>query len=212
MPGLSETIRVRSLVGRYLEHSRIYYFGEGANGASSPSGAREPAVVAAFSGGPASDRSGATSVPRSQDRPSGPSAPETNGGRRDFVRDRAGRFVGHPEVADLNIASGKVAEPDMAGHRGARNPSMLPEGGRYLMGSADMMERNLDRRVETLVDVSSPEIQERLREILEVELADDELAWELSPDETWHKVADIKHFNAQRHFQELAITRGQTVG
>ncbi len=212
VPGLSETIRVRSLVGRYLEHSRIYYFGEGANGASSPSGAREPAVVAAFSGAPAPDRSGATSVLRSQDRPSGPSAPETNGGRSDFARDRAGRFVGHPEVADLNIASSNVAEPNMAGHGGARNPSMLPEGGRYLMGSADMMERNLDRRVETLVDVSSPEIQERLREILEVELADDELAWELSPDETWHKVADIKHFNAQRHFQELAIARGRRWG
>jgi polyphosphate kinase len=80
------------------------------------------------------------------------------------------------------------------------------------MGSADMMERNLDRRVEALVDVTSPEIQERLREILEVELADDELAWELSPDETWHKVAVVKHFNAHRHFQELAIARGRRWG
>jgi polyphosphate kinase len=80
------------------------------------------------------------------------------------------------------------------------------------MGSADMMERNLDRRVEALVDVTSPEIQERLREILEVELADDELAWELSPDETWHKVAVVKHFNAHRHFQELAIARARRWG
>ena len=43
-----------------------------------------------------------------------------------------------------------------------------------------MMERNLDRRVEALLDVTSPETQARLREILAVELADDELAWELA--------------------------------
>ena len=75
-----------------------------------------------------------------------------------------------------------------------------------------MMERNLDRRVEALVDVTSEDIQARLREILEVVLADDELAWELSADTTWAKVPVTKHFNAQEHFQELAVSRSKQRG
>jgi polyphosphate kinase len=130
--GLSDNIRVRSLVGRYLEHSRIYYFGGGS--------------------------------------------------------------------------------PPVEGTGNGAGPATLPLGGRYLIGSADMMERNLDRRVEALVDVASPEIQARLREILETELADDELAWELGPDDNWRKVPVIKHFNAQRHFQQLALARAKAAG
>ncbi len=77
------------------------------------------------------------------------------------------------------------------------------------MGSADMMERNLDRRVEALVEVTSEEVKQRLREILEVELADDELSWQLSADGRWHKVPVVKNFNAQRYFQELAQARAK---
>jgi hypothetical protein len=158
-PGLSENIRVRSLVGRYLEHSRIFYFSEGARAAG-------PGTVLAAGGRPARQlRTTRWDVPMARD--------------------------------------------------GARSVGLgSPEGGCYLLGSADMMERNLDRRVEALVDVKSrSKSRVRLREILEVVLADDELAWELSADSTWHKVLVTRHFNAQRHFQELASVahRGEGV-
>ncbi len=111
IPGLSDHIRVRSIVGRWLEHSRIYYFGA--------------------------------------------------------------------------------------------------DGGQYLLGSADMMERNLDRRVEAIVPVAAPEMRARLQEILDLELADDTRAWQLESDGTWHKVPTTAGVNAQQALQELAITRSR---
>ncbi|MGH9273822.1 MAG: RNA degradosome polyphosphate kinase, partial [Acidimicrobiales bacterium] len=113
VPGLSENIRVRSLVGRYLEHSRIYRFANGAG-------------------------------------------------------------IGQPH---------------------------------YLIGSADLMPRNLDRRVEALIPVIDPELQTRLQEVLDVNLADDVLAWELGPTGAWRHVAPRGQIDTHLRLQELAHAR-----
>jgi polyphosphate kinase len=109
--GLSENITVRSLVGRYLEHSRIYRFGA-----------------------------------RGRDR-------------------------------------------------------------RYYIGSADLMPRNLDRRVEALSPVEDPDLQFRLDEIIEVGMADDVLAWELGPDGQWRKVEPTQFVDAHLTLRGLAEAR-----
>jgi polyphosphate kinase len=111
VPGLSETIRVRSLVGRYLEHSRIFRFG-----------------------------------------------------------------------------------PD-------------PATARYLIGSADLMPRNLDRRVEATVEVKDPELRGRLQQILDISLSDDVLAWTMGPDGTYTKVPTVQGIDAHEVLQELALAR-----
>src|SRR5439155_4041 len=49
-------------------------------------------------------------------------------------------------------------------------------GYRYYIGSADVMDRNLDRRVEAVVPVTDPALQGRLAEVLETELVGDRLA------------------------------------
>lgn len=51
-----------------------------------------------------------------------------------------------------------------------------------LIGSADWMPRNLNRRVEAVVSVEDPEIIKDLQEILGIMLADNRQAWELQPD------------------------------
>ncbi len=78
-----------------------------------------------------------------------------------------------------------------------------------LMGSADLMERNLDRRIEVLVPVVDPDLQERLLQILELDLADDTNAWRLGPDEHWERVPTRSNVSVQRTLQDLARERAR---
>ncbi len=91
VPGLSENIEVRSILGRFLEHSRIYYFGGG----------------------------------------------------------------GEPEA---------------------------------FIGSADMMHRNLDRRVEALVSLADPRHLEQLRDLMERGMSDGYAHWRLTGDGRWSRI------------------------
>jgi polyphosphate kinase len=58
---------------------------------------------------------------------------------------------------------------------------------RYYIGSADLMPRNLDKRVELLAPVDHPELQGELEDTLERCLADDTFAWTLEADGHWHR-------------------------
>jgi polyphosphate kinase len=82
-------------------------------------------------------------------------------------------------------------------------------GYEYYFGSADVMPRNLDRRVEALVPMIDPRLQAQLDEILDVNLADDTLAWELGADGVWAKVPTTRGVNAQLRLMELAAERAR---
>jgi polyphosphate kinase len=57
----------------------------------------------------------------------------------------------------------------------------------YWIGSADLMPRNLDTRVELLAPVDEDELLDELETTLDLNFADDTFAWELRPDETWER-------------------------
>ena len=86
-------------------------------------------------------------------------------------------------------------------------------GGRPLqvwIGSADLMERNLERRVEVIVPIEEPDIQRRVVGMLDEALLDEANSWMLEPDGAWTRVApnlgpDTLGFNLQDHFQRRAL-------
>jgi polyphosphate kinase len=62
----------------------------------------------------------------------------------------------------------------------------------WYIGSADLMDRNLDRRVEAMVPVEDGEARARIAEIIDIMLADDRRSWQLGPDGGWRRTEDIQ--------------------
>ncbi len=75
------------------------------------------------------------------------------------------------------------------------------------IGSADLMPRNLDRRVEALTPVEDPALQARLEEMLDVLRRMTMLAWELKADGNWVKVPTVRSIETHRRLQEMAMER-----
>ncbi len=80
-------------------------------------------------------------------------------------------------------------------------------GPRYYLGSADLMTRKLDRRVEAVVPVEGPAERARLEEILEVDLAPDVVRWELGSDGRWDRRPERGGISSQERLQVLARER-----
>jgi polyphosphate kinase len=82
-------------------------------------------------------------------------------------------------------------------------------GRRYWIGSADLMTRNLEGRVEVLAPVEDPALQMRLDEILAVHLDAEARAWELDGSGEWRRCPDADGFSPQQRLMELARERAR---
>ena len=106
------------------------------------------------------------------------------------VRSIVGRFLEHSRILRLG----------------------RPERGfLYYIGSADLMPRNLDRRVEALFPVEDPEAQRRLEEILDLCRADDHLAWVLQPDGSYEPRRQRNDVNVHQALMERALERSRAL-
>jgi polyphosphate kinase len=79
------------------------------------------------------------------------------------------------------------------------------------MGSADMMERNLDRRVEVLVPIETAALQNEILEAFDVTWRDDCFTWVLGTDRRWRRLQSVNNFSAQSEFKRLATQRSRSL-
>jgi polyphosphate kinase len=78
-------------------------------------------------------------------------------------------------------------------------------GGRaeYYLGSADAMQRNLEKRVEVLIPIEDPRLQAELRLALDTQLSDQRGAWDMQPDGSYVQRAGM----GAKHSQQQLIER-----
>ena len=77
---------------------------------------------------------------------------------------------------------------------------------RYWIGSADLMPRNLDTRVELLAPVMAPELVAEIEDTLERCFADNTFAWDLGPDGSWTRRTEATR-SVHRELMERALAR-----
>ncbi|WP_194294190.1 RNA degradosome polyphosphate kinase [Streptomyces sp. RB17] len=99
------------------------------------------------------------------------------------VRSILGRFLEHSRV----FAFGNGGEPEV------------------WIGSADMMHRNLDRRIEALVRVVDPAHRAALNRLLDTGMSDSTSSWHLGPDGEWTRHATDADGQPLRNVQEMLI-------
>ncbi|MFI6944230.1 RNA degradosome polyphosphate kinase [Streptomyces sp. NPDC050418] len=99
------------------------------------------------------------------------------------VRSVLGRFLEHSRI----FAFGNGGEPEV------------------WIGSADMMHRNLDRRIEALVRVVDPAHRAALNRLLETGMSDTTSSWHLGPDGDWTRHALDSEGQPLRNVQEMLI-------
>jgi polyphosphate kinase len=80
-----------------------------------------------------------------------------------------------------------------------------PAGSTCYIGSADLMPRNLDGRIEVLAPVENARVRQELNTLLDSVFADTTNAWELAPDDTWRRVSRDK--GARPHTHQAAMQR-----
>jgi polyphosphate kinase len=104
------------------------------------------------------------------------------------VRSIVGRFLEHSRI--FCFAHGEDGGPE------------------YYIGSADMMPRNLDRRIEVIIPVEAPALRERLQHVLDLDLTDDVQAW-TQTDAVWTRVPTVAAISEQRVLQDEALEQAR---
>jgi polyphosphate kinase len=79
------------------------------------------------------------------------------------------------------------------------------------IGSADLMERNLDRRVEVMVPIEDPMLREELLQAFEITWRDDLYTWALGTDRRWRRLQPVNNFSAQAEFKRLETEQSRSV-
>jgi polyphosphate kinase len=75
------------------------------------------------------------------------------------------------------------------------------------MGSADLMQRNLDHRIEVVVPVEAPHVRAEIETIFRRLLTDNSQAWLMAPDGSWARAHPVD--GERRRASQLVAMRGR---